>query len=180
MSLTPSSILATGWPLWLSNMRQDGQIILNEVDCTKSIEYSSTRKHDYVNDRCLCPWFHQLRPHSSSEVVIRYFNIWAILHYIWIIIFNIFEDTNWCLENMTRWETIWPTTNNPSNLSPHPQPTCPKSNIFTLKKKISTADSSPIFSSKTNCILKWILPAIQLSITCAPITHHTSLFICRL
>ncbi len=42
-SLAPSSILETRWPRWASNMRQDGQIILNGGVLTSSIACSSTR-----------------------------------------------------------------------------------------------------------------------------------------
>lgn len=48
-SLAPSSIFETTWPRWASNMRQDGQIILNLWLLTSSIVYSSIRILDCVD-----------------------------------------------------------------------------------------------------------------------------------
>ena len=66
-SFAPSYILETGWPRWPSNIRQEGQIMLNPLKCTSSTGCNSTRRlycAEYIHQYQEALMLRELRPWS--------------------------------------------------------------------------------------------------------------------
>jgi hypothetical protein len=72
MSLAPSSILHTEWPLCPSNIKHEGQIILNVCRCTSSIECNSIRRLYCVDCKLQYQWVLQLSEQHPFVLVILF------------------------------------------------------------------------------------------------------------